>query len=440
MKTIRIVIAILFFTLAQVHVHACDWPAPYNSNGYGWATNESACVATVSVSGWDGCQGTLNVVTDPIQWDPVYCNSPYFPYQGCGWNPVQWEIPIEINSTNLSVNGKVWTADSSTTLYTFNISASSSNFASPTQGSISAYLGYVFGPDAPSAPVTIMPHCSPRKCSLSGPCSCQSGQGPSGGAGCGQPINLVTGNTYITQKDVKRLPGIGPGLMLERTWNSLWPSDEPDTTVGLFGSHWRSTYEESVHLASDGMMEYSASDGSFTYFALSNGVWTAAVPLNPTTVLTPGNSYWTLTFGNGETRYFSNTSGGLIAIQDRNGLQTQIAYDALGRLSMVTDSASRHLYFAYSSNASTLVSAVTSDFGVSLSYAYDSQGRLTTVTNPDRSTENFEYNDPNQSYLITAVTDSQGKILEAHTYDSSGRGMTSSRANGVESLSISYSN
>ena len=44
----------------------------------------------------------------------------------------------------------------------------------------------------------------------------------------------------------------------------------------------------------------------------------------------------------------------------------------------------------------------------------------------------------NHAPLITAVTDSNGKILESHTYDGLGRGLTSSRANGVEAVSVTY--
>ncbi len=132
----------------------------------------------------------------------------------------------------------------------------------------------------------------------------------------------------------------------------------------------------------------------------------------------------------------TNTSGKLIEIIDRNGNITQFTYDTNVRLVTVTDPASRHLYFAYGSGGSSyLVSGVTSDFGVSLSYSYDTQGRLSLVTEPDLSTLSFQYN--SQS-LISTVTDSQGKTLESHTYDSSGRGLTSSRANGVDSVTISY--
>src|SRR5262245_28355591 len=37
----------------------------------------------------------------------------------------------------------------------------------------------------------------------------------------GEPINLTNGNVYIGQRDY-RLPGLGGGITLDRTWNSLW--------------------------------------------------------------------------------------------------------------------------------------------------------------------------------------------------------------------------
>jgi YD repeat-containing protein len=101
----------------------------------------------------------------------------------------------------------------------------------------------------------------------------------------------------------------------------------------------------------------------------------------------------------------------------------------------VTDPASRHLFFNYPNGSSRLVTSVTSDFGISITYTYDTQNRLSQITLPDLSTLNFAYN--SQS-LITSVTDSQGKILESHTYDSNGRGLTASQANGVNAVTVSY--
>lgn len=109
--------------------------------------------------------------------------------------------------------------------------------------------------------------------------------------------------------------------------------------------------------------------------------------------------------------------------------------DASNRLATVTDPASRHLSFSYVSPSSNLVSTVTSDVGITLSYAYDGQGRLTQVTKPDTTTISFQY-DANSN--LTTVFETRGKVLEAHTYDVLHRGLTSSRANGVDAVTVTY--
>lgn len=262
------------------------------------------------------------------------------------------------------------------------------------------------------------------------------------GIGChapctaGEPINLASGNTFIQQTDI-RVPGLGGGMALDRVWNSMWPTSQSGANYGLFGPNWCSTFEERVFVGNDGTMKYARADGSFWSFQLTNQPqWQVVAPANGGATLAPGSTYWTLTFNNGEKRLFDNVLGSLLAIVDRNGNTTQLSYGVLGRLVTVTDAASRHLYFTYGNNSfPQQVTAITSDVGISLSYAYDQQGRLTMVVKPDGTTVSFEYN--SQS-LITAVKDSEGKILEAHTYDSSGRGLTSSRANGVETVTVSY--
>jgi YD repeat-containing protein len=245
---------------------------------------------------------------------------------------------------------------------------------------------------------------------------------------------LTDGNTYIEQSDVK-IPGLGSGLTLDRIWNSKWPVTQNTYKVGLFGPNWRSNYEERIFTGSDGYIKYSRGDGAFWSFGYNGSNWLPAAPQNASATLTATDTNWILTFKNGEQRIFDKTSGWLLSITDRNGNLTQLSYDGLNRLTAVADPAGRHLYFAYANSSSYLITGVTSDVGLALAYSYDTQGRLLQVTRPDQSTLNFQY-DANS--FITAVTDTSGKILESHTYDALGRGLTSSRADGVESLAVSY--
>jgi YD repeat-containing protein len=256
-------------------------------------------------------------------------------------------------------------------------------------------------------------------------------------ARAGKPIDLTNGNTYIEQSDIS-LPGLGGGLTLNRRWNSVWPKTQQGVSGGMFGEHWRSTYEERLAMGGDGTMKYARNDGSFWSFAenaITWPLWGTVAPANGDATFGSTSTTWTITFKNGEKRNFNPVGGALTSIVDRSGNTTQLSYDGQGRLTTVADPAGRHLYFNYVSSSSYLVSSITSDFGVSIAYLYDTQSRLSKVTYPDQSFVTFDY-DTNS--LIAAVRDSDGKILESHTYDANGRGLSSSRADGVESLTVTY--
>jgi YD repeat-containing protein len=280
--------------------------------------------------------------------------------------------------------------------------------------------------------------------SWSGTCAAPSAWCPTCGKGVAKaadPINLTNGNTYIQQTDV-RIPGLGGGLSLQRTWNSIWPASQSAFQTGMFGPNWRSTFEERVFIGTgnySSYMVYLRADGGFWVFSSPGGsTWNLAAPGSATATLTQsGTQSWTLTFQNGEKRIFDYASGSLTSIVDRNGNTTQLSYDGANRLLTVTDPASRHLNFTYGGPSGNLVTGVSSDVVLALSYAYDPQGRLIQVTKPDQTTISFAYN---AQSLITAVTDSNGKTLESHTYDSVGRGATASLALGVDAVTITYPN
>jgi YD repeat-containing protein len=255
---------------------------------------------------------------------------------------------------------------------------------------------------------------------------------------CGSPIDVTSGNTYIDQTDFA-IPGLGGGLSLTRTWNSKWPFSQQQYEVGRFGMNWRSTYEERIYMGSDNYTKYSRADGSFWSFGAGSGGLRPVAPADQIAVLTLSNRIWTLTFKDGTKKTFDYDSGWLKSIIDRNGNTTTLTYDGNNRLITVTDAANRTLTFNYS-GSNQQVSSVVSPAGT-FTYTYNGQF-LTKVTRPDNTFVTFDYGDGSPLNglpdLIIAVKDTDGKLLEGHHYDAQGRGLSSTRANGVDSVTITY--
>lgn len=111
------------------------------------------------------------------------------------------------------------------------------------------------------------------------------------------PIDLATGNTYVTQSDIA-IPGLGGGLPLSRVWNSMLPSIQRSYS-NMFGSGWRSTYEERLVFGnSDGYVKYLRSDGSVFSFGVSNMAspitYRATAPASDiSTTISQGTPNWT---------------------------------------------------------------------------------------------------------------------------------------------------
>ena len=257
----------------------------------------------------------------------------------------------------------------------------------------------------------------------------------------GEPINLTNGNVWITQQDYS-LPGLGGGLSISRTWNSLWRgNDSSIANAGMFGDSWRSTYEEHLQVIDSNNVKYYRANGDGWYLGWNSSSqnYQVLIPQDQHATLTynASTSIYTLILADGTKRIF-NAGGYLASLVDRNGNTATVAYDGSNRITTVTDAASRVITFSYNDPANpNQATSVADSVGTIASYTYDSSSRLTKVTFADSSFNTFTY-DSNGNSLITSVLDSQGKVLESHTYDSSRRGLTSSRANGVDSVTVSY--
>jgi RHS repeat-associated protein len=209
----------------------------------------------------------------------------------------------------------------------------------------------------------------------------------------------------------------------------------PPEVSGIFGDSWRSNFEERIQVLTGGAVKYWKGNGSslfYTYNAVAQA-YALTAPADDQTTLSYNSTttFWTVTQKDGTQRIFNN-AGYLTSIVDRNSNTTTISVDAAhqNRIASVTDPSGHVLTFNYT-NATfpRLCTRISDAVGTFTQYAYDTLGRLSQVAYPDGSKYNFQFNDPNSNTLITLVTDSQNKTIEAHTYDSQRRGATSSQAN-----------
>jgi len=252
----------------------------------------------------------------------------------------------------------------------------------------------------------------------------------------GLPISVSTGDVWVSHTDYS-VPGLAGGLSLGRTWNSLWSTNNPPFTAGMFGMGWTSQFEERLQFLSSGNVNYWLGSGNtWTFQPNGSSGYTQITPPNQHAALSFNSTtnLYTIAFANGTTKTF-NATGYLTAMQDRNANLTTVSYDQSQRITQVTAPGGQWISFTYGlAGDPGRVTSIQDSVGTVATYTYNN-GLLTSVTYADGSQNNYAYDTANN---ITSVTDGQAKILESHTYDSAHRGLTSSRANGVDSISLQY--
>lgn len=243
----------------------------------------------------------------------------------------------------------------------------------------------------------------------------------------GEPINVTNGNVFLSQTDFT-LSGAGPAIDLTRTYNSN------STVTRLFGRGWSTAYDESVSIIDNNLLRLNQPDGRAIYFGRAAGTSGPFLPLVGDFYgqIVQSGSGFTLTFKNGERHQF-NSTGKLLSLTDRNNNQTTLSYNLSGKLSSVTDPFGRGLFFL--TNLSGRITSIADTVSVIADYTYGANGELLSVTYADNSQYIFTYN---ANLRLTTVKDALNNVLESHTYDAQGRGLTSVKDGGVELYTLSY--
>jgi YD repeat-containing protein len=247
------------------------------------------------------------------------------------------------------------------------------------------------------------------------------------------PVNTATGNFNESFADIS-IPGRGPGIALSHAYNSLQavPNGTLAPEDGPLGVGWTQSYDAHLSFAPSGVVTVHQETGAeLAMYPDGNGGFEAPPRAVASLKAVTVNSITTYEFKrcNSTIMVFSvpDASGTarLLSIADRNGNSTTLQYDGSGKLSTVTDAASRKIHFYWTGNHITTVSDRPLPDGNArkVSFGYnDAAGNLTDYTDVGGANWHFTYDGhllrtmrrPNQA---TAATP---KVTE-NIYDAAGR-------------------
>ena len=239
-----------------------------------------------------------------------------------------------------------------------------------------------------------------------------------------EPINLNTGNFYLSQEDFAYTDALGT-FALQRSYNS-----KNAGRLGLFGRGFTGFLDESIGKLADGTLVYNREDGSSLYFA----------PGENGTYVTPEGYQLTLTavktgtasaeFSNGTQSYpiyrydiqredhstvSFDAKGNLIQLKAENGAITTINRNSKGTITGITREG---ITMAVTMNADGRIASVTMPTGGVYTYSYDSHHNLVRVTDPLGNYKRFVYDG---NHRMMSWYDEKGTRIVENTYDSEGR-------------------
>jgi RHS repeat-associated protein len=229
------------------------------------------------------------------------------------------------------------------------------------------------------------------------------------------PVNTLTG-AFVTSAEDLSLPGTGVAFAWSRTYTSS------DPIGGRLGPGWTDGYATSLDIEPDGDVVLHGDEGQLVaYTKQPNGSFVGAPGSLSTLSAVPGGYELVR---KDQVTYRFDAQGALESMRDRKRQGLDFAYDGNGRLTAITDAASRQAMISY--HASGLVSGVSSPDGRGVGYGY-TDGRLTSFT--DVTGETWRYGYDSDGRLAT-ITDPLGHGQVTNVYDAVGRVQTQTDALG----------
>ena len=211
-------------------------------------------------------------------------------------------------------------------------------------------------------------------------------------------------------------------------------------TMGPLGMGWTTSWQTSASIASDGTVTITEPGDAQRIFQPDSRTPGAyfSEPGDTGTLTADGNGGYLLTESDGIATDY-NGNGTLNYMQDTDGNRITAGYTA-GQLTSLTASSGQYIDIAY--NAAGLISSITDSAGRTTTYNYDPTNTyLVSVNGFNGQSTNYSYDttsgDPAQNALETITI--PGGTHEYFTYDSLGRLAGISQDGGAEPETFTYS-
>ncbi|HHU39598.1 MAG TPA: type IV secretion protein Rhs [Propionibacterium sp.] len=216
------------------------------------------------------------------------------------------------------------------------------------------------------------------------------------------PVNTATGNFLEPECDLA-FTGGSATLRFDRMYNSLNPD------AGAFGPGWSSLAEAGLVLDADGA-RWRHADGRVVVFPRQGAAWGRAT----------SEAYWLGAAGEGFVvtdnaggRWEFCAAGKLVAFDRGPGTRVELDWEGV-RLVGLAHERGRSVLVEW---ADDRIVALAAGDGRRVDYAYDQAGRLVAASTGG-ATRSYAWN---AAGLIERVTDSDGVVEAANTYDEAGR-------------------
>ncbi|MDQ1812497.1 DUF6531 domain-containing protein, partial [Massilia sp. CCM 9210] len=274
------------------------------------------------------------------------------------------------------------------------------------------------------------------------------------GEAAGNPVQFMSGAKIQHETDLGG--GANDVLSVQRTYRSVRDSGAGQSA----GVGWSFSFERVFSAPKDSTGKTRAivtgalSDGStFEFRRQGDGTYKSSYDRSTTLeVQGPDDAIWLVTTPDGIVERYLRIDDDfrLSSVHTRTGTATHYTYDVKNQLSKIVDKSGRSLTIAWDGDVIVLISSASG----SVRYEYERtviQGypaiagtaRLIGVHYLDRfgietSSRTYHYEDPNDRFLLTGITDEHGKRFATYAYNGDGQAVLTEHADGAQRYTFAY--